>query len=212
MDLRIQQARRQLGRRRLAKAEEAVVDVGAGAQWWSYPTVDAVPCLFSSYDGGHYLLKRDRFVTDTEVARVQGIPDMYRERFAMALGLRKLRAAIGNAMSSIMLARVLAYALPAAGLSCRDEAAAPTAADMERILPRPRSRLLVQPAHNPRRRRAAGKSFDSFVVAMSCFLLVMWVGAGSCRAPRDPLGCASRARCRPGGVTVSMAAAPCRLG
>ena len=113
MDLRIQQARRQLGRRRLAKAEEAVVDVGAAAQWWSYPKVDAVPCLFSSYDGGRYLLKRDRFMPDTEVARVQGIPDMYREKFAMALGLRKLRAAIGNAMSSIVLARVPAYALPA---------------------------------------------------------------------------------------------------
>ena len=42
MELRIQQARRQLGRRRLAKAEEAVVDVGEAAQWWSYPTVDAV--------------------------------------------------------------------------------------------------------------------------------------------------------------------------
>jgi len=45
-------------------------------------------------------------------------------------------------MASIVLARVLAYALPAAGMSCRDEARAPMTADMERVLPR--HRMLVQ--------------------------------------------------------------------
>ena len=105
--------------------------------------------------GGHYLLKRQRLMTDTEVARLQGIPDHYHEKAATALGMRKLRAAIGNAMTSIVLARVPAYALPAAGLSCRGEAAAPTAAFMEGILPRRRHTKLVGP------RRGAAHSGDS---------------------------------------------------
>jgi site-specific DNA-cytosine methylase len=99
--------------------------------------VDTVPCFSrcrgaSSYSG-HYLLKRQRLMTDIEIARLQGIPDNHYQKAAMALGLRKYRAAIGNAMSANVLARVLAYALPAAGLDCRDNAA-PTAEFTEHIL------------------------------------------------------------------------------
>ena len=121
--------------------------------------VDTVPCLTrcrgaSSY-GGHCLLKRQRVMKDIEIARLQRIPDNHYQKAAMALGLRKYRAAIGNAMSANVLARVLAYALPAASLDCRDNAA-PTAEFMEHILEsRRRPGVLVGP------RRGAAHDSDA---------------------------------------------------
>ena len=85
IDLQIKHAKDNLGTH-LGRADEAVVDAGPSAAWWSYPLTDVVPCLDGNYDGLYYLLKRERFITDTEVARVQGIPDVYYDKFASSLG------------------------------------------------------------------------------------------------------------------------------
>lgn len=95
-------------------ADEAIVDIGCSAAWSSVMP-GCSPCLTASRCkslGGHYLLRRERMMTEKEVCRLQGIPDS-RINYVRA-NVRKsvFLHAVGNAMSSNVLARVLARAGP----------------------------------------------------------------------------------------------------
>ncbi len=77
-----------------------------------------VPCLTRTRagTGGHFLLHLGRMTTSVEMQRLQGIPDG-RLRRPAHVSERQLLQMIGNAFSLNVLTRVLARALPVAGLS-----------------------------------------------------------------------------------------------
>ena len=103
----------------LPEACDAVIDVGASPAWGHVMT-DCSPCLTAQRCmrvGGHYLLRFNRTMTEKEVCRLQGIPDSRVDYVRAGVSKAKFLQAVGNAMSSNVLARVLARALPAAGLA-----------------------------------------------------------------------------------------------
>jgi len=108
----------------------AVLDIGA-SKAWGHMMVDCSPCLTAQrcmQTGGHFLLRLGRTMTEKEVCRLQGIPDMRIDYAAAGVPKAKFLHAVGNAMSSNVLARVLARALPAVGLW--EELPLPTAENM----------------------------------------------------------------------------------
>ena len=78
--------------------------------------------------GGHFLLRFGRTMTEKEMCRLHGIPDMRIDYVEAGVPKAKFLHAVGNAMSSNVLARVLARALPAVGLW--EELPLPTAENM----------------------------------------------------------------------------------
>lgn len=95
----------------------AVVDVSASHTWSNF-MVDCSPCLTASRctGGGHYLMQLRRKMTTKEMCRLQGIPDGRFDYDKAKVPKSALLHAVGNAMTSCVLARILARALPAAGL------------------------------------------------------------------------------------------------
>jgi hypothetical protein len=85
--------------------------------------------------GGHYLMRFDRMMTEKEMCRLQGIPDGRVDYRRANVPKAEFLHAVGNAMSSNVLARILAFALPAAGLATH--AKLPSADDINRFLVRP---------------------------------------------------------------------------
>ena len=102
----------------LPEASDAVVDVGSSAKW-SHVMRGCSPCLTASRakTGGHYLLTFRRLMTETEICRLQGIPDGRFDYAKANVKQNQFLHAVGNAMSSNVVARILARALPAANLS-----------------------------------------------------------------------------------------------
>lgn len=95
-----------------------VIDVGASPAW-GHAMTDCSPCLTAqrcAHHGGHYLLRFKRTMTEKEVCRLQGIPDGRVDYVQAGVPKAKFLHAVGNAMSSNVLARILAHALPASGL------------------------------------------------------------------------------------------------
>ena len=99
----------------LPEATDAVVDVGSSAKW-SHVMRGCSPCLTASRakTGGHYLVAKRRLMTEREM---QGIPDGRFDYEMAKVSQSKFLHAVGNAMSSNVVARILARALPAAGLN-----------------------------------------------------------------------------------------------
>ena len=102
----------------LPEATDAVVDVGSSAKW-SRVMRGCSPCLTASRakTGGHYLVAKRRLMTEREICRLQGIPDGRFDYEMAKVSQSKFLHAVGNAMSSNVVARILARALPAAGLN-----------------------------------------------------------------------------------------------
>ena len=97
---------------------DAVLDIGASTAWGHMMT-DCSPCLTAQrcmQTGGHFLLRFGRTMTEKELCRLQGIPDGRFDYDAAGVPKTKFLHAVGNAMSSNVLARLLARALPSAGL------------------------------------------------------------------------------------------------
>ena len=95
----------------------AFIDVGATAKW-SSTMVGCSPCLTSTRckQGGHYSTVANGMMTRKEMTRLQGIPDD-RYNFKRAQAKEEdLLLAVGNAMSTNVLMRLLPNALWAAGL------------------------------------------------------------------------------------------------
>jgi site-specific DNA-cytosine methylase len=91
-----------------------------GLRAWAQMMNDCSPCLTAQrcmQVGGHYLLRFGCTMTEKEVCRLQGIPDGRVDYVGAKVTKAKFLHAVGNAMSSNVLARILAHALPAAGLS-----------------------------------------------------------------------------------------------
>lgn len=117
---------------------DTVVDIG-GSPEWGHMMIGCSPCLTSqrcSAVGGHYLMRFNRTMTEKEVCRLQGIPDGRVDYVAAGVKKSKFLHAVGNAMSSNVLARVLACALTAAGLA--EGVTPPTADDILKYLVRGR--------------------------------------------------------------------------
>ena len=104
----------------LPEACDAVVDVGSSAKW-SRVMRGCSPCLTASRakTGGHFLFTCRRLMTETEICRLQGIPDGRFDYEMANVSQTKFLHAVGNAMSSNVVARILARALPAAVLHLR---------------------------------------------------------------------------------------------
>ena len=102
----------------LPEASDAVVDVGSSAKW-SHVMRGCSPCLTASRakTGGHYLLTLRRLMMETEICRLQGIPDGRFDYAKANVAQNQFLQAVGNAMSSNVVARILGRALPAANLS-----------------------------------------------------------------------------------------------
>lgn len=110
------------------EACDTVVDVGASTAW-GHAMMDCSPRLTAQrclQMGGHYLLRFNRGMTEKEVCRLQGIPDGRVDYTRAKVTKAKFLHAVGNAMSSNVLARILACALPSVGLA---EGVAPPDAD-----------------------------------------------------------------------------------
>jgi site-specific DNA-cytosine methylase len=94
-------------------SSHCVIDLNSTVKW-SSAMYECSPCLTASRSprGGFYLTLFQRSMTVKEICRLQGIPDD-RFRFREA-GVKQSHflAAVGNAMTSTVLARVLAQALP----------------------------------------------------------------------------------------------------
>jgi site-specific DNA-cytosine methylase len=109
----VQRAYRKLRAKGLTPwACEAIVDVGASARW-SAVMEGCSPCLTASRlkgSGGHYLLHFKRMMTEKEACRLQGIPDNRVDYINAKVRRSVFLHAVGNAMSSNVLARVLARA------------------------------------------------------------------------------------------------------
>jgi DNA-cytosine methyltransferase len=116
----VQAARHKLEAKGLRpEACDVVLDIGASAAWGHMMT-DCSPCLTAQrcmQNGGHFLLRFNRLMTEKEVCRLQGIPDGRVDYLRAKVPKAKFLHAVGNAMSSNVLARILAHALPAAGLA-----------------------------------------------------------------------------------------------
>ena len=84
--------------------------------------------------GGHYLMTLGRTMTEKEMCRLQGIPDGRIDYCNAGAPKAEFLHAVGNAMSSNVVARILARALPAASLVTHIEL--PNADDMHAFLVR----------------------------------------------------------------------------
>lgn len=126
------------GRERMVHAdidpdrELCVIDLGSSAGW-SSSMHECSPCLTASRcsSGGFYMTKVDRMMTVTEMCRLQGIPDGRFDFEWAGVAQHKFLHAVGNAMTSTVLARVLAHALFAAQLTKKT---APTIQDVRDLL------------------------------------------------------------------------------
>lgn len=113
-----------------------VIDIAA-SKGWAHVMTDCSPCLTASRcmrAGGHYLMSLGRTMTEKEMCRLQGIPDGRIDYCSAGVPKAEFLHAVGNAMSSNVVARILARALPAAGLA--SDIQLPTADDMHTILER----------------------------------------------------------------------------
>ena len=63
------------------------------------------------------MLRFDRTMAEKEVCRLQGIPDGRVDYVGANVPKAKFLHAVGNAMSSNVVARILAHALPSSGLA-----------------------------------------------------------------------------------------------
>lgn len=108
--------------------EDSVLDVGSSERWQSRQS-DLCPCLIRSrcFSNGYYLPKQLRRLTLAECGRMQGVPRRLLEHIESfltrkgkcahdAAAKKHIMAALGDSMSVNVLMRVLARALPAAGL------------------------------------------------------------------------------------------------
>lgn len=95
----------------------AFIDVGATPEW-SSTMVGCSPCLTSTRcrQGGHYSTVAKRMMTLKEMMRLQGIPDHRFNHKRAGVKEDDLLFAVGNAMSTNVLMRLLPNALWAAGL------------------------------------------------------------------------------------------------
>lgn len=133
---RVQAARQKLeSKGHLPEACDGVVDVGSSAKWSSVMR-GCSPCLTASRakTGGHYLLTFQRRMTEKEVCRLQGIPDGRFDYLAAGVTQRQFLQAVGNAMTSAVVARIFARALPVANLAQPDTVVLPGAADIIEFL------------------------------------------------------------------------------
>lgn len=91
---------------------------------WTATMKDICPCLTAtrSATGGHYVTKYERLLTVAEICRLQCLPPDRHNWVAARVSQREFLHAVGNAMSSNVLARILSHALYAAGLTEREEA------------------------------------------------------------------------------------------
>jgi site-specific DNA-cytosine methylase len=85
---------------------------------WSSAMYECSPCLTASRcrTGGFYLTKFQRSMTVREICRLQGIPDDRFRFWEAGVKQSNFLYAVGNAMTSTTLARVLAHVLRHAGM------------------------------------------------------------------------------------------------
>lgn len=104
-------ARVKLAKKGALSNTEAIVDVRATAAW-SAVMQGCSPCLTATRCkmGGHYLLHYKRMMTEKEICRLQGIPDKRVNYVVAKVPRLRFLEAVGNAMSSNVLTRVLACA------------------------------------------------------------------------------------------------------
>jgi len=119
IDQRVESARKRLESKGVLPEKcIPILDVSA-SESWSSVMVDCSPCLTASRcmrGGGHYIMNFNRTMTEKEMCRLQGIPDGRFDHQEAKVPRPAFLHAVGNAMSSCVLARILANALPAAGL------------------------------------------------------------------------------------------------
>lgn len=129
----LQQGReRMIASGRNPDTELCVIDLGSSLKW-SSTMHECSPCLTASRcrSGGFYMTKVNRMMTVPEMCRLQGIPVRRFDFEAAGVAQTKFLHAVGNAMSSTVLARVLAHALNAVNLSKTE---APTRREFEYVL------------------------------------------------------------------------------
>lgn len=112
--------------------ELCVIDLGSSLKW-SSTMHECSPCLTASRcrGGGFYMTKVNRMMTVPEMCRLQGIPVRRFDFEGAGVAQNKFLHAVGNAMTSTVLARVLAHALKAVNLS---KIEAPTLVEFEYVL------------------------------------------------------------------------------
>lgn len=99
------------------RATHAVIDIASSPRW-STVMIGCSPCLTAARckSGGHYLPKFSRTMSMAEICRLQGIPEGRFDFEAAKVSKCQFLHAVGNAMSSNVVARLLAHTLFAAGL------------------------------------------------------------------------------------------------
>lgn len=98
-------------------SEHCAIDLLSSLKW-SSAMHERSPCLTASRcrTGGFYLTKFNRTMTVTEICRLQGIPGGRFDYRAAGVSQNAFLFAVGNAMTSTLLARVLASVLNHMGI------------------------------------------------------------------------------------------------